>query len=83
MFILHALVALAFGVWQAQSVTSGDSCTTPMPPQHLPLPRCEPSNATLEDAKQLAWTVAPRVHFHPLEPWHLQVRQCRSSMAWT
>ena len=53
--------------------TSGPSCSLPSFPQSLPLPVCpSTSNATLEDAKAIAWQYAPVVYTHPLERYHLQ-----------
>lgn len=68
------LAALITGLaLHVQAATTGPSCATSMAPQNLPLPNCPASNATLADARALAPAIAPVVHFHPLEPWHLQV----------
>ena len=51
----------------------GSTCSLPSFPQSLPLPVCpSTSNATLEDAKAIAWQYAPVVYTHPLERYHLQ-----------
>lgn len=72
--LLLALLLAALGGFHAEAATTGPSCSTSMGPQHLPLPSCAPSNKTVKDAKAIAWQKAPIVHWHPLEPWTLQVR---------
>lgn len=55
--------------------TSGPSCSVQNPPPPLNDIVCAPNTtATLADARALAWKFAPVLKFHPLEPYHLQVR---------
>ena len=56
----------------AGATTTGPGCATNLPPQNLPLPSCPASNKTLEDAKAVAWQLAPTLRFHPLEPYYLE-----------
>lgn len=78
--LLLALLLAALGGFHAEAATTGPSCSTSMGPQHLPLPSCAPSNKSVKDAKAIAWQKAPIVHWHPLEPWTLQVRGPAGSM---
>lgn len=55
--------------------TSGPSCGVPSPSANPDDIVCAPNTtATLADARTLAWKFAPVLKFHPLEPYHLQVR---------
>lgn len=58
----------------AQLKTTSANCSVSMAPQGLALPNCPASNKTLARAREIAWKFAPIVHWHPLEPWTLQVR---------
>ncbi len=63
------------GVPVHEITTSGPSCSVPSPPASLGDIECAPNaTATLADARALAWKFAPVLKFHPLEPYHLQVR---------
>lgn len=51
----------------------GNSSSAELPTTNCP--RQAVTNATLAAAKADAWRYAPLLHFHPLEPYYLQVRR--------
>lgn len=73
--VLLFLSTSVLGVPVHKITTSGPSCSVPSPSATPKDIECAPNTtATLEDARALAWKYAPVLKFHPLEPYHLQVR---------
>ena len=88
--LLLCVVAVLPGPWSAaaQGLNLDDIRRCSFPPKGgnsssvaLPTSGCPRTNATLASAKANAWRFAPQMHFHFLEPYHLQVStNCRDEL---